>query len=69
MRKFFVPNLDRRGRVVRAIFGAGCIAGGVVLAQYSWWACAVLAVAGVFAFYEAARGWCIVRACGIKTRM
>jgi hypothetical protein len=28
----------------------------------------VLATAGVFALFEALRGWCLARACGIKTR-
>jgi len=26
-------------------------------------------VGGVFSLYEAVRGWCIMRACGIKTKI
>jgi hypothetical protein len=28
-----------------------------------------LVAAGGFAFYEAVRGWCVMRACGIKTKL
>ena len=69
MRKFLAPNIDRRGRVARALFGLVVIAAGVGLAAVAWWACAVLLVSGVFALYEAARGWCVMRACGIKTKL
>jgi hypothetical protein len=41
----------------------------------AWWAvgqdrrlAALLAVLGVFCLYEATRGWCLLRACGIKTK-
>jgi hypothetical protein len=36
--------------------------------RYSLWACLALVVVGVFGLFEAARGWCVARACGIKTR-
>jgi len=29
----------------------------------------VLAVSGGFVLFEALRGWCVLRACGIKTRL
>jgi uncharacterized membrane protein YedE/YeeE len=45
-----------------------CIAGGIALRSRSTWAFWLLMLAGLFALFEAVRGWCIVRACGIKTR-
>jgi len=35
----------------------------------SVWLGVVLAVLGVFVLFEALRGWCVMRACGIKTRL
>ena len=68
MGKFFAPNIDRRGRIARLLFGIACIAAGLVLALVAWWACLVLIISGAFALYEAKRGWCLMRACGIKTK-
>jgi len=69
MRKLFAPNIDRRGRIVRAIFGFVEIIASIILSRYSWWAFTLLLLLGLFALYEAFRGWCIVRACGIKTKL
>jgi hypothetical protein len=66
---FFAKNIDRRGRIVRAVWGATLILAGLLLWQRSRWACLTLVVFGVFALYEAGRGWCVMRACGIKTRL
>lgn len=68
MGKFFDRNIDRRGRIVRAVWGAMLILAGLLLRERSGWICLALVGFGVFAFYEAARGWCLVRACGIKTK-
>ncbi len=67
--KFFASNLERRGRVARAILGLVLVGAGVAMAWVAWWACVILIVAGVFTLFEAARGWCLLRACGIKTRL
>jgi len=67
--KFFLTNIDRRGRLARAVLGAILVIVGVFLAWVAWWACFILLVAGGFTLFEAARGWCLLRACGIKTRV
>jgi hypothetical protein len=67
--KLFVPNIDRRGRLARAVLGIILVIGGVPLAWVAWWACIILLLAGGFTLFEAARGWCLLRACGIKTRV
>jgi hypothetical protein len=67
--KFFASNIGRRGRIARAVLGAILVMVGISLAWAAWWACVIVLVAGVFTLFEAARGWCWLRACGIKTRM
>ena len=69
MANFFASNIDRRGRIARAIWGIVCIIAAIVLTCYSWWAFGILLSAGIFAIYEAFRGWCLMRACGIKTKL
>jgi DUF2892 family protein len=69
MNKFFAPNIGRRGRIARAIYGIILILAGLVLLFYCWWAALILILAGAFGLYEAKRGWCVVRACGIKTKL
>jgi hypothetical protein len=68
MRKFLAPNIDWRGRLARAIYGAAMLAAAWFLRHYGAWVIGVLAGSGIFAFYEALRGWCVLRACGIKTK-
>ncbi len=66
---FFCPNLGRAGRIFRAVFGGLLIIAGLLLSRYSLRLCLALMVFGIFSLFEAARGWCLVRACGIKTRL
>jgi hypothetical protein len=67
--KFFASNIGRRGRLARAALGGVLVVVGIALAWVAWWACVVFLVAGGFTLFEAARGWCLLRACGIKTRV
>ncbi|MCX6927401.1 MAG: DUF2892 domain-containing protein [Verrucomicrobia bacterium] len=69
MGQFFAPNIDRRGRILRAIWGVAWIVAGLLLWGRGRWLGFALVVGGVFALYEAARGWCVMRACGIKTKL
>ncbi len=70
------PNIDQQGRQVRAIAGIVCLVAGagvlVVVRPGPRWAivagCALIGV-GLFMLFEAARGWCLLRACGIRTRI
>ena len=66
--KFLTPNIGRTGRILRAVFGVACIVAGLVLCGYSLWVCLAFVALGIFGLFEAARGWCFARACGIKTR-
>ncbi len=68
MSNFFQPNIKRQGRIARGVIGALCLIAGIVLVDYNLWLGLVFVVAGLFAIYEALRGWCLARACGIKTK-
>jgi hypothetical protein len=67
--RFFKPNLDRHGRLVRGVIGTICLVPGIIIAgDYSLWGL-ILVVAGLFAIFESLRGWCVMRACGIRTKL
>ena len=70
------PNIDQPGRRVRATAGIVCLIAGagvlVVMQPGPRWVMAaggLLIAAGLFMLFEAARGWCLLRACGIRTRV
>jgi hypothetical protein len=68
MSKFFRPNLDRQGRMARGVMGGLCLIAGVIVAgDYTLWGL-LLVIPGLFAIFEAVSRWCIMRACGIKTK-
>lgn len=69
MSNFFRPNIQRNGRIARGVIGAICLIAGIVLVDYNLWLGLIFVVAGLFAIYEALRGWCLARACGIKTKI
>jgi len=61
-------NIDRRGRAARAVSGGICLAAALGCFFAGWWiAGGLLLVGGLFQLFEAARGWCVMRAMGIKT--
>jgi hypothetical protein len=66
---FFRPNLKRNGRIARGVIGTLCLIAGIITVDYTLWLGLVLVAAGLFAIYEALSGWCLVRACGIKTKI
>lgn len=68
MNRFFQPNLSHRGRMARGVIGALCLIAGIIVCDYSLWGL-VLVVPGLFAIFEAVTRWCVVRACGIKTKI
>ena len=69
MVRFFKPNIDRPGRIARAIYGVACISAGIFAFDWKLWMAVLLFIAGAIGIFEALRGWCIMRACGVKTRM
>ena len=67
--KFWSPNLEARGRLARAIIGTLLLLGALLtyFLNGSAFAAVCLAIGGAFCLFEAARGWCAFRACGLKT--
>ena len=69
MKRFFARNLDGKGRIVRGLMGLALLVGAAFSFGQSPWLGILLAAAGFFGLFEAARGWCFARACGIRTRL
>ncbi|MCW5557499.1 MAG: hypothetical protein KIT22_06690 [Verrucomicrobiae bacterium] len=71
MMRFFAPNIRAKGRVLRGMIALALFAGtGFAFAfAFSPWLVALLAASGAFTAFEACRSWCVLRACGIKTRL
>jgi len=69
MARFFARNISFQGRMARGITGTILLIVGIILADYTLWACIPLVVIGLFCIFEAVRGWCFLRACGIKTKV
>ena len=68
----FEPNLEAKGRIVRAaiafiVFDVALA--GFLLMNWPLWICLPLFLLSFFVGFEALRGWCLARACGIKTRL
>ena len=69
MSHFFRPNIKRTGRIARGVTGTLCLIAGIITVDYVLWLGLIFVVAGLFAIYEALSGWCVARACGIKTKI
>ncbi|HVT37414.1 MAG TPA: YgaP-like transmembrane domain [Gemmatimonadaceae bacterium] len=69
MTRWLTPNIGTGGRVVRGLAGLALLAGAGVGYRASAWLEAALLVSGVFLVFESLRGWCAMRACGIKTKI
>jgi hypothetical protein len=65
---FWSRNLDDTGRLVRILGGIVLLAAAVVLylEEVSVWPW-IAGGMGLFMVFEGVRGWCVVRACKIKT--
>ena len=71
------PNIDRAGRIARAISGTLCVIGGAACLVFAWpeeaawrWGLSLVLIAfGGFQWFEAKKRWCVVRACGLRTPM
>ncbi|HTJ00828.1 MAG TPA: YgaP-like transmembrane domain [Dongiaceae bacterium] len=68
MAGFFKSNIEGRGRLIRAVIGLVFFIAGIVAGQWIWWVGVLLGIGAAFTWFEAARGWCALRACGIKTK-
>ncbi len=69
MKSFFAQNIDSTGRAVRAAIGLALLLAAWLLRRDVPWLAVALVAAALFTFLEALRGWCALRACGVKTRL
>ena len=69
MKRLFSSNITRTGRQVRGGIAGLLLLGAGFAFAFCVWLGLALAVSGVFVLFEALRGWCALRACGIKTRI
>jgi hypothetical protein len=65
---FLRPNIDTKGRVIRGIGALAMGIGAAVAWPHSRAAGIGLAASSAFVAFEALRGWCVARACGVKTK-
>lgn len=65
----FQPNIQKNGRIFRGLLAVSLLAAAIFAESAHWVLRVSLLVAAAFVAFEAARGWCVVRACGIKTRL
>ena len=69
MKPLFARNINNRGRLVLGLGALALLLGPDIRFFVSVWLGTVLAALGVFVLFEALRGWCVRRACGLKTKL
>ena len=69
MKTYFKPNISRAGRIVRGLIAVTLLAAALLATGLPWFGRLGLAAGGIFVAFEALRGWCALRACGVKTRL
>ena len=69
MKSFLSPNIETKGRLVRGVGALGLLVGAGLGFAVSVWLGLLLLASGLFVGFEALRGWCFLRACGIKTKL
>ena len=55
--------------MARGVIGSLCLIAGIITVDFQLGVGLVFVGSGLFALFEAARGWCLARACGIKTKV
>ncbi|HEX4342243.1 MAG TPA: YgaP-like transmembrane domain [Verrucomicrobiae bacterium] len=69
MKQFLSPNISKTGRLLRFLLGCTFVFVGWYLCRQNYKIVSILFfIAGGFTWFEAVRGWCVMRACGVKTK-
>jgi hypothetical protein len=69
LKKFFSPNLQGEGRLARGATAMFLALAAFVCLPLSRRISLLFLAAAAFTVFEAMRGWCVLRACGIKTKV
>ena len=69
MKSLFSPNIGNKGRLIRGFAALVLLVGAGFGFTVSMWLGLVLLASGAFVLFESLRGWCALRACGIKTNL
>jgi hypothetical protein len=69
MKYFFSPNIGNKGRLIRGLGALVLLVGAGFGFTASVWLGVALLASGAFVLFESLRGWCALRACGIKTKL
>lgn len=69
MSPFWSRNIGTKGRLVRGVLALLLLGGAAAACFFNVWLALLLAASGAFVLFEALRGWCALRACGIKTKI
>ena len=54
--------------MARGVTGTLLLIAGIIMADFNLWICLALVALGLFALFEAVRGWCLARACGLRIK-
>ena len=66
---FWTPNIDCRGRIIRGIMTVVLFAAAFIAHHKGIeWLAVMFAISALVGVIETVRGWCVLRACKIKTR-
>lgn len=69
-------NIDAKGKFIRLIYGSVLLLAGILMlilwavprgSVVPWVVSLLVLLGGGFAIFESRKGWCVVRAMGIKT--
>jgi hypothetical protein len=69
MKRYFVPNLQAKGRIARGFVSVIFLLAAVTTFPFLVPLSLLLLASGLFALFEAVRGWCVLRAFGIRTKI
>ncbi len=66
--RYLRSNLSATGRWLRGLASLPLFIGGALYLRAHFILSVILFLSGAFVLFEALRGWCALRACGIRTR-
>ena len=61
-------NIETKGRLMRGVAAIVCGIAGLFLVHFNFWISIALFASAAFLAFEALRGWCALRACGVRTK-